>query len=64
MLRGAGDETPTGLDALGDGRLACRGVAEARAAPEAAPARLAIDVMVGGRQPSGFSRHWVSARDF
>ena len=35
MLRGAGDEAPTGLDALGDGRLACRGVARDRASSAA-----------------------------
>jgi len=64
MLRGAGDDAPTGLDALGDGRLACRGVARERDAPGVTPRRLAIDVMVGGRQPSGFARHWVSDRDF
>jgi pilus assembly protein CpaB len=64
MLRGAGDEAPTGLDALGDGRLACRGVVP-QPDPAIAPTpRLAIDVMVGGRQPPGFARHWVSARDF
>jgi pilus assembly protein CpaB len=64
MLRGAGDEAPTGLDALGDGRLACRGVMPQRASSAATPPRLAIDVLVGGRQPPGFARHWVSARDF
>ena len=64
MLRGAGDEAPTGLGALGDGRLACRGVAREREPVGIAPRRLAIDVMVGGRQPSGFARHWVSDRDY
>jgi pilus assembly protein CpaB len=66
MLRGAGDDAPTGLAALGDGRLACRAVARESAIPAApnSSGRLAIDVMVGGRQPSGFFRHWVSARDF
>ncbi len=62
MLRGAGDEAPTGLDALGDGRLACRGAARDPAI--VLPRRLAIDVMVGGRQPSGFARHWVPDRDY
>jgi pilus assembly protein CpaB len=64
MLRGAGDDAPTGLDALGDGRLACRGVTPQPDSTAPAPARLAIDVLVGGRQPPGFARHWVSARDF
>jgi pilus assembly protein CpaB len=65
MLRGADDHAPTGLDALGDGRLACRGAArEAGAAPpRVAPRRLAVDVLVGGRQPGGFSRLWVPERD-
>jgi pilus assembly protein CpaB len=64
MLRGASDDAPTGLDALGDGRLACRGVVPRPESPTARPARLAIDVLVGGRQPPGFARHWVSAREF
>ena len=64
MLRGAGDESPTGLDALGDGRLACRGAMPQGDSATPAPARLPIDVLVGGRQPPGFARHWVSARDF
>ena len=55
MLRGAGDEAPTGLDARGDGRLACRGVLPDRASSAAAPARIAIDVLVGGRQPPAFA---------
>lgn len=65
MLRGADDHAPTGLDALGDGRLACRGVAQSAATPAGtAPPRLAVDVLVGGRQPGGFSRLWVPERDF
>jgi pilus assembly protein CpaB len=64
MLRGAGDDAPTGLDALGDGRLACRGVVPQPEPETAPPPRLAIEVMVGGRQPPGFARHWVSAREF
>ena len=65
MLRGAGDEAPTGLDALADGRLACRGIARTAAAPPGAgPKRLAVDVMVGGRTPGGCARLWVSDTGF
>ncbi|MCU0758184.1 MAG: Flp pilus assembly protein CpaB [Steroidobacteraceae bacterium] len=65
MLRGAGDEAPTGLEALGDGRLACRGVArgEVEMPARAAPRRIAVDVLVGGRQPGGFARLWVPEND-
>lgn len=64
MLRGAGDDAPTGLAALADGRLACRSAVAARAEPPQVERRLPIDVLVGGRQPSGFARHWVSAHEF
>jgi pilus assembly protein CpaB len=65
MLRGAGDEAPTGLEALGDGRLACRGVArgEVEMPARVAPRRIAVDVLVGGRQPGGFARLWVPEND-
>lgn len=65
MLRGAADVTPTGLDARGDGRLACRGALQADATPSAdPPRRLAVDLMVGGRAPTAFSRVWVSESVF
>lgn len=65
MLRGADDDAPTGLDALGDGRLACRGlVREEPPALRVAVRRLPVEVMVGGRQPAGFVRIWVSDSDF
>ncbi len=64
MLRGAGDDAPTGLGALADGRLACVGAERSRDAAAVTARRLSIDVMIGGRQPSGFARHWVPDRDF
>lgn len=63
MLRGAGDQSPTGLDALADGRLACRGVVRESAPAAAGPRRVAVDVLVGGRQPGGFARLWVPESD-
>jgi pilus assembly protein CpaB len=64
MLRGAGDEAPTGLEALADGRLACRGIARETAPQIDVPRRIPVEVMVGGRQPGGFARLWVSDSDF
>lgn len=64
MLRGAGDQAPTGLAALADGRLACRGIARDVAPAGNGARRLPVDVMVGGRTPGGFARLWVSDSDF
>lgn len=64
MLRGAGDRAPTGLEVLADGRLACRGIAREPAPERDAPRRIPVDVMVGGRQPGGFARLWVSESAF
>ena len=64
MLRGAEDDAPTGLDTLGDGRLACRGlVRDDGSAAASARRRLPVDVMVGGRPPARFARVWVSDSD-
>lgn len=65
MLRGAADQSPTGLDARGDGRLACRGVAQAGAeAAPTAPRRLAVELVIGGRASNEVSRVWVNESVF
>lgn len=65
MLRGAADESPTGLDPRGDGRLACRGAVQADADPATAPPRrLAVELLVGGRASNDVARVWVSESVF
>jgi pilus assembly protein CpaB len=61
MLRGAGDEAPSGLDPVGSGRGACRPPATAVAAADSARSTgLSIDFLVGGKQPLKVSRHWLA----
>jgi hypothetical protein len=61
MLRGAGDEAPSGLDPVGSGRGACKPPATVVATADSARSTgLSIDFLVGGKQPLKVSRHWLA----
>ena len=69
MLRGEGDDSPTGLATLGTGRLGCRPLplAEAALAPPSGvtrPSGSELELMVGGRDPVSRARHWFPDSQF